>query len=338
VVVIHFPQKARSLLRFTPSHLALLILSEGSFPIHPENPFLFYVFLNPRQGGTVMEKHLRVILLTFLAIVVFSGLAFGWSCKVHKFIASEAGLLGDIDSVCCPDTCNEENKDAISPFHYYNAAPDTEVSPEYLDRTVEILFIILYPYLPEPEQITIKVPNKSGALYWGILELYKDMKEKKEKGEKVYFSTIDHFIGDLSQPLHNFPHGNELASDGKYYRREGKWAIEESGKDKYGYDKDRHGDFDHAFDEYIDESLHIKDNPTDCSKAFAARITPISVESLNDLKLEISRIANSSIRIANRCYKENDKMTPDELYKQIGMSVSLLKAIKANIDSIKKKQ
>jgi hypothetical protein len=284
-----------------------------------------------------MRRYFIGTILVFLAVFVFSGAAFGWSCKTHKFIALKAGLSSALDAVCCPDTCNDENEDAISPLHYYNAAPSTEVSPEYLDRTVEMLFVILYPYLPEPEQIKIKVPNKSGALYWEILELYKDMKGKKEKGEKVYFSTIAHFVGDLSQPLHNFPYEDELASDGKRYSRQGKWATEKTGEDKYGNEEKRHGDFDHAFDDFIDENLQIGNDPKDCSKSFEAKITPVSIESLNDLRLEISRIANSSIRIANTCYKGKRDMKTDEVFIQVGMSVSLLKAIKESIDGIKKK-
>lgn len=41
-----------------------------------------------------------------------------------------------------------------------------------------------------------------------------------------YLSTNVHYIGDLSQPLHNFPYGNEPAADGKKYPKIGAWAKE----------------------------------------------------------------------------------------------------------------
>jgi len=283
-----------------------------------------------------MKKNSFVIFLACLLVIAVSGTAFGWSCKTHKFIALRADLSDVLDSVCCPDTCNDENHDAIYPLHFYDAAPDTRVSPEYLDNTVEMLFIILYPYLPEPGQIKIKVPNKSGALYWEILELYKDMQQKKKDGDKVYYSTIAHFVGDLSQPLHNFPYENKPASDGKTYDKQGYWA------------KSVHSEFDKAFDKFLtsdcDETVLL--NMTDEKMAVFLRTSPTremkSVDSVDDLKKRISEVANSSIRIANDCYArysadpdnpDSGKMTEAQLFKQIKLSISLSRAIKEGIEN-----
>ena len=46
-----------------------------------------------------------------------------------------------------------------------------------------------------------------------------------------------------------------------------------------------------------------------------------------DLAIEIAKIANNSIHLANRCYSENRIPTKDEALRQIAMSVSLLRAI-----------
>jgi hypothetical protein len=61
-------------------------------------------------------------------------------------------------------------------------------------------------------------------------------------------------------------------------------------------------------------------------------VTPIQIKSIDDLKREISKIANSSIGLANKCYAQKRIITEDEALKQVAMSVSLLKAI---IDSTK---
>lgn len=57
------------------------------------------------------------------------------------------------------------------------------------------------------------------------------------------------------------------------------------------------------------------------------------IKSIDDLKKEISKIANSSIALANKCYSEKRIITQDEALKKVAMSVSLLNAI---IDSTKK--
>jgi hypothetical protein len=265
-------------------------------------------------------------------VLVFSGTVFGWSAETHIFIAKEAfkgiSKTSGIDIVIhpeyavCPDTCNEENKDAVYPLHFYDAPPDAEIDSEYIDQHIEWIYVKLFPFLEDKNQILIKVPNKSGALYWEVLELYKDMRDQKEKGKSVYYySTIAHFIGDLSQPLHNFPYKETPASDGNVYKEEGNWATE-----KTGTNRDRHKDFDGAFDKFINEK--------DGAKDFENYGCSITINSLDDLKVEVSRIANSSLRIANECYKHKRDMNNEEAFGQVGMSISLLRAVKENIDNL----
>ena len=110
------------------------------------------------------------------------------------------------------------------------------------------------------------------------------------------------------QPLHNFPYGSELASDGKPYPEIGFWA------------KEHHWQFDSVLDSHLPLGGKEKE-------AFQTLITPIEIMSVDDLKREISKIANNSIRLANKCYSEKRIITKDEALRQIAMSVSLLRAI-----------
>lgn len=56
----------------------------------------------------------------------------------------------------------------------------------------------------------------------------------------------------------------------------------------------------------------------------------LSIESVDDLKSEIAKVANHSISLANRCFSERSIIKREEALKQIAMSVSLLKAIIAS--------
>jgi hypothetical protein len=165
--------------------------------------------------------------------------------------------------------------------------------------------------VPESKPIKIKVPDPSGVLYWKILELYQKMKGKTGWQYDYYLTNIAHYVGDLSQPLHNFPYGSEPASDGKAYPEIGFWA------------KECHWQFDSVLDSYL--PLQGKDK-----EIFQTLITPIQIMSVDDLKREISKIANNSIGLANRCYSENRILTKDEALRQVAMSVSLLRAIIKN--------
>jgi hypothetical protein len=254
-----------------------------------------------------MKKSCPTTAIAILIILVFSGNVFGWSCKTHTFIGSEAGVKNP-EFTCIPDISREENNSLLGPFHWHNASPNTIVTPDYIDQyqITEGMYVKLGA--PESKQIKIRVPNSSGVLYWKILELYQKMRGKKGWEYDYHLINIAHYVGDLSQPLHNFPYASEPASDGKSYPEIGLWA------------KEHHGEFDAA----LDSHLPLKGNE---NEIFQTMITSIQITSLEDLKREISKIANSSITLANKCYSEKRPITNDEALRQVAMSVSLLNAI-----------
>lgn len=235
---------------------------------------------------------------------------FSWSPKAHTFIAREAGIRNPEYSFF-PDLFKEENKVLLAPLHYHNAAPNTKVTPAYIDRYP----IRMKDYVPADKKgtkpIKIRVPHPAGVLYWKIVELYEAMKGKKGWESDYYLISIAHYVGDLSNPLHNFPHGDKRASDGRIYHAVGSWARE----------------YHELFDNILEPLLPLNEK---MSKVYNTWIDVPSVKSVDDLKREISRIANASSALAGICYAEKRVMTADEALKQTVLSVSLLKAIMAD--------
>ena len=260
-----------------------------------------------------MTRGLGRIFFIFIVLSIFSNQAFAWSSKTHIFIAQEAGLK-DPEASCFPDLSKKDNDALLGPFHWHDASPNTVVTPDYIDRFQIIDSQYVKAGFPESKPIKIKVPDPSGVLYWKIMELYQAMKSATGWEYEYYLTNIAHYVGDLSQPLHNFPYGTQPASDGKSYPQVGAWA------------KQHHLEFD----DILESSLPLDKKS---EEKFQAMIQPTQIKSIDDLKREISKIANSSIALANKCYSEKRIITQDEASKQVALSVSLLRAI---IDSTKK--
>lgn len=254
-----------------------------------------------------MIGSLNRIVITILSVLIFSTNAQAWSCKTHIFIAQEVGIKNP-ELACFPDLSKKENDTLLGPFHWHDAAPNTTVTPEYIDQYQITEGMYIKVVSPESKPIKIKVPDPSGVLYWKILELYQKIKGRTGWEYDYYMANIAHYVSDLSQPLHNFPYGDEPASDGKSYPEIGLW------------NKEHHGEFDDVLDSYLPLN-------TERSKIFHNMITPTRITSIDDLKKEIAKIANSSIALANECYSEKRLITRDEALKQVAMSVSLLRAI-----------
>lgn len=256
---------------------------------------------------------LKKVITYFLFIILLSSFflnnSYAWDCKTHAYIAKKAGIRIP-EAACMPDIIRDENHSLLAPFHYHDAAPETFVTVEYIEKYIvqEITISI------DERTLNILVPHQAGVLYWKIVDIYKGMeflektKPDNQLAYEYYLVSIAHYIGDLSQPLHNFPYGNSPASDGKIYLEEGK------------FNKEKHLQFDEAFTFYLTSDPEIDEK---IDKA----IKQIKLSSAEDLKKEISNIANSAIKIARKCYKENRMPSEDEIISQIASSISLLKAV-----------
>ena len=236
--------------------------------------------------------------------------AFPWSSATHTFIAHKAGVPNP-QYANFPDLSRNENYSLLLPYHWHDAAPNTVVTPDYIDQYQITVGNYVKVGARESKPIKIRVPDHAGVLYWEIVELYQKMKGKTGWEYDYYLFNVAHYVGDLSQPLHNYPYGNEPASDGKIYSEIGTWA------------KENH----RAFDDILESSFPL-DKKTE--KAFESWIVIPSIKSPDDLKKEISRVANASIALANRCYSEKRTISKEEALRQIAKSVSLLKGIIAS--------
>lgn len=242
--------------------------------------------------------------LVFVLILFSPGLSSAWSEKVHTYVAEKAGLKNP-EYANIPDLAREENRALLGPLHMHFAAPGTVVTAAYIDRFKigEQTF-----RLSSGREMKIRVPDTAGVLYFEIVDLYNRAAAVRGWRQRYYLLGIAHFMTDLSQPLHNCPRGTLPAADGRIYPGIGAWS------------RDHHG----AFDRSLDACLP----PDRATEAMVDReIRRLVVSSADDLKKEISRIANSSIELAARCHAENRQMTKEEALRQVAMSISLLRAV-----------
>jgi hypothetical protein len=253
----------------------------------------------------VKRTSAMVVVLCTVLLVPVSG--YGWTCRTHAFIAKQAGMRNP-EYACIPDASRHDNYGLLLPFHYHSAAPDAAVDSAYIDRyTVKEAFYVPKTK-PGARPIKIKVPHEAGVLYWKIIERYRILKTTEARADYDYaVMGIAHFIGDLAQPLHNYPHGAEPAGDGKVYREIGAWASSV------------HDAFDGRFDAVTNPVLKIK---------------TITIASEDALRREVARLANESIALANRCYNDDPSkrrgMTDAEVTSRIEDAVSLLQAVLAD--------
>jgi hypothetical protein len=130
-----------------------------------------------------------------------------------------------------------------------------------------------------------------GHLYGAIIGSIRDYLQEKYKGKygEYHLALCAHYVGDLSQPLHNTAYN---AYNQKYH-------------------KTTDGIINNEVLDHIDR----------------IQTYPIKIESEDDLAREIARIANLSIKKGYQIQEEKRLLTKEEAYAQIRHSASLFKAI-----------
>jgi len=138
--------------------------------------------------------------------------------------------------------------------------------------------------------------DPEGHLYGAILASLRgyDQFSRAGKYAEYHLDYCAHYIGDLSQPLHNIPYDD--------------------------YNKTWHSLTDGVVEETVwNESEKIVEHMYDI------RLSGETFE--EDLAREIARIANLTRKLGYTLREENRTMTKEEAYKQLGHSASLLKAV-----------
>lgn len=218
-----------------------------------------------------------VLLYFFLSATVLSlhapGIANAWNDETHLSIAKAAGYHKWFNATGADmlklKTRIESNN------HYVNNPLDTVVTPGMVLAQVE-----KYNRVEE-----------KGHLYGAIIASLRDYGKDKKAGKygEYHMAFCAHYVGDLSQPLHNISYDE--------------------------FNKKYHRAIDGVINDEVLENLS------------RIKIYPITVRSEADLAREIARIANLAIALANRLETENRMITKQEAYGQISHSVSLFRAV-----------
>jgi hypothetical protein len=160
--------------------------------------------------------------------------------------------------------------------HYANNPPGTVVTPEMVLRQAALY--------NDPS-------DQKGHLYGAIIASIGDYRATKLTGKyaEYHLAFCAHYVGDLSQPLHNtlydsYNRKNHVATDG------------------------------------IIENEVLSNLPL-------IKVYPVKIESEADLAREVARIANLSINLGYQLEKEGRMLSKEEAYQQISYSASLLRGI-----------
>ncbi len=140
-------------------------------------------------------------------------------------------------------------------------------------------------------------PNDAiGHLYGAIIGSLREYALSKGSGKyaQYHIAYCAHYIGDLSQPQHNAP-------------------------------LDDFNRAHHALNEAVVDSKVLR--RTDKIGRYMYPITLREDRFEEDLAEEIARIANIARELDAKLHRENRTMTPEEVYRQLGHSASLLEAV-----------
>ncbi len=231
-----------------------------------------------------MKKQLNG--LVFLVLILLSSTVYAWHDKTHIAIAKAAGYQYWFNAAGA-DITKTKAGDIEEKNHYYNNYENTAITDKI------VLDQVKRYNSPSDEE---------GHLYGAIIGALRDYQKKKTSGKYAEYpmAFAVHYIGDLSQPLHNLPYDH--------------------------FNKTHHSANDGIVDDDIlDKIKEIEKN------MYAIKLTKVNFE--EDLAKEIARIANISRQLGMKLKSENRNMIKEEAYAQLGHSASLLKAVLNNIQS-----
>jgi len=220
-------------------------------------------------------KYPVITLLSILFVIIFSGNSYPWHDETHIAIAKATGYKKWYNATGADMAkLKAGRKEKLN--HHVNNPRGATVTPEMVFKQIDKYN---------------KTTDITGHLYGAIIASVRDYLKAKHEGKyrQYHLGFCAHYVGDLSQPLHN--------------------ALYNS------YNRKHHQTTDGIInDEVLDNIDRIK-------------IYPIKINSEEDLANEISRIANLSIKKGYQIQDENRLLTKDEAYGQISHSASLFKAI-----------
>jgi hypothetical protein len=223
-----------------------------------------------------------IIFLTVFFITSFAGNSYPWHDETHIAIAKSTGYKKWYNATGA-DMAKLKAGKVEKRNHYVNNSRGATVTPETVFKQA-------------------KKYNKTndivGHLYGAIMASVRDYLKAKHTGKygEYHLAFCAHYVGDLSQPLHNTLYNS--------------------------YNRKNHKTIDSIInDEVLDNVDKI-------------RIYPIKIDSEKDLANEIARIANLSLKKGYQIQDEKRLLSKVEAYEQISHSASLFKAILEYVDRV----
>jgi len=229
-------------------------------------------------------KYPIITLLTVFFIISFAGNSYPWHDETHIAIAKTTGYKKWYNATGA-DMAKLKAGRKERYNHYVSNSRGTTVTPETVLQQAE--------NYNNPTDIM-------GHLYGSIIASVRDYLKARDEGKygEYHLAFCSHYVGDLSQPLHNTLYNS--------------------------YNRKNHKIIDGIInDEVLDNVDKIK-------------IYPIKIESENDLANEIARIANLSLKLGYQIQDEKRLLTKDEAYEQVNHSASLFKAILGYVGKVDK--
>lgn len=243
-----------------------------------ESAGLLYNSVHATVKAGVMKK----FIVAFLAVVhvMVANVSYAWHDETHLAIAKAAGYARWYN-MAGPDIAKQKAGSLEKYNHYFNNPMNKEVTPALvLDQVGRY-----------------NNPNDQyGHLYGAIIASLKQYAESKIEGKYAEYHLVycAHYIGDLSNPLHNTPYDD--------------------------FNKRRHSANDGVVEQEVLARL----------ERINAYMIPVELRKDHlddDLAREISRIANITRRLGYVLREERRDMTEREAYIQLGYSASLLRAV-----------
>ena len=230
-----------------------------------------------------MKKHILCQFALWGILMLGSPSAsWGWHDEIHLGMAKAAGYKKWFNAAAA-DIIKVKAHKVESSNHFVNNPAGTKVDSKMVLRQAK----------------SYNTDEDKGHLYGAIIGSFRDYAAERKAGKygEYHMAFCAHYIGDLSQPLHNIVYSP--------------------------YNKKYHLQTDGIL---RDEVL---------KKPGTIRIYPISIRSEADLAKEIARIANISIKMGYLLEKENRLITRSEAYECLSHSTSLLKAVLDYAESLK---
>lgn len=227
------------------------------------------------------SKHRIIKIAAPVCLLIFlHSSAYGWYDKTHIIIAKVAGYDRWFNAAGA-DIAKIKAGNVEARNHVFNNNENREITAEQV--------------LAQTARYNDPCDSE-GHLYGAIIAALREYKKSTlaRKYAEYHVAYCAHYVGDLSQPLHNMPNDEfNLRFHNKNDGIVDEEVMENSGR--------------------IEGNMH------------AIVLRPEKFE--EDLAREIAQLANTARYLGLRLKRENRLMTKDEAYRQLGHSASLLRAI-----------